>query len=115
MRKGKYIKSVLLILTIISVALLIFAFYSLGNITIRQTKDYAVMTVDNNDVVNCEIMINPPEKYSQLLQIPLSTREKVAKYMRENNYKLKCQKQEFVRNNPTYEELIDNFEFEKMN
>ena len=73
------------------------------------------MSVESDDVINWEIMILPPEKYSQLLQIPLATREEVAEYMKKNNYKLKCQKQKFVRNNPTYEELIDGFEFEKIN
>ena len=111
----KYIKFVLFIVIIVLVVLVVFAFYSLGNITIRQTKDYAVMSVESNDVINWEIMILPPEKYSQLLQIPLVTREEVAEYMKKNNYKLKCQKQKFVRNNPTYEELIDGFEFEKIN
>ena len=111
----KYIKYALFTVITVFVAYLIFVFYSLSNIPFRQTKVFAVMSVASEDVVNWEMMISPPEKYSQLLQIPLETREKVAEYMKKNDYKLKCQKQEFVRNEPTYKELIDGFEFEKIN
>lgn len=90
-------------------------FYQLGNIEVRQTKDYAEMYVDEVDVVDYSSIITPPEKYSQLLQIDLKVREELASYMKTNNYKLKSGKQEFIRNNPTRDELInDGFVFEKM-
>lgn len=87
--------------------------YKLNNITIRQTKDYDVIYVGSEDIVDAKVMISPPEKYSQLLQIDENMRKKVANYMKENNLKLKSGKQEFIRNNPTFDELIKNgFEFE---
>lgn len=95
--------------------LLLTLFYQLGNIEVRQTKDYAEMYVDEVDVVDYSSIITPPEKYSQLLQIDLAVREELANYMKTNNYKLKSGKQEFIRNNPTLDELInDGFAFEKM-
>ena len=90
-------------------------FYQLGSIEVRQTKDYAEMYVDEVDVVDYSSIITPPEKYSQLLQIDLKVREELANYMKTNNYKLKSGRQEFIRNNPTIDELInDGFLFEKM-
>lgn len=102
----------LIIIGIIIVSLAIFL-YKFGNIQVRQTKDYAQMYVDENDILDSEAVISPPEKYSQLLQIDLDMRKKVAEYMKKNNYKLKSGKQEFVRNNPSFKELIeDGFLFE---
>lgn len=89
--------------------------YRLDNLSIRQTKDYAIMYVDEDDVIDSNAMISPPEKYSQLLQIDINTREKVAEYMQENNFKLKSGKQDFIRNNPSVDELINGgFEFEEI-
>lgn len=89
--------------------------YRLDNLSIRQTKDYAIIYVDEDDVIDSNAMISPPEKYSQLLQIDINTREKVAEYMQENNFKLKSGKQDFIRNNPSVDELINGgFEFEEI-
>lgn len=106
--------SIILIATILLATIFIaFVMYKFGKIQIRQTKDYAVMYVDENDFLDSEAMISPPEKYSQLLQIDLSMRKRIAEYMENNNYKLKSGKQEFIRNNPSFEELIeDGFQFE---
>ena len=60
-------------------------------------------------------MVYPPEKYAPLLQIDINMRKRVAEYMRKNNYKLKSGKQEFIRNNPSFKELIEGgFQFEKI-
>lgn len=85
----------------------------MDNIIIRQTKDYAEIYIDEGDTVDYLVIINPPDKYSQLLQIDMETREELAQYMKENNYKIKSGKHEFIRNNPTLNELIsDGFLFE---
>ena len=102
---------------IVSIVFLIVAvlLYQLSNIDIRQTKDYAEMYVEEGDIIDCQVMITPPEKYSQLLQIDYEMRNEVSEYMRKNNFKLKSGKQEFVRNNPTFEELVENgFVFEEI-
>ena len=73
------------------------------------------MVVEENDIVDCNMMMSPLDKYSQLLQISDEMRNKVSEYMRQNNLKLKSGKQEFIRNNPTFEELVnDGFIFEKI-
>ena len=102
---------VLAIIGIIALGL----FCQLSNIEIRQTKDYAEMYVDETDILDYSAIVSPPEKYSQLLQLNMETREKLSEYMKKNNFKLKSGKQEFVRNNPSLDELInDGFIFEKM-
>ncbi len=112
----KSIRVLGIIFLIIIVTVVVIVVYNLSNTQIRQTKDYATMYVENEDLVDGDVMISPPEKYSQLLQIDVEMRKKVAKYMKNNNYKLKPGQQEFVRNNPTFKELIDDgFEFEKIN
>lgn len=81
----------------------------------RRIKDYSVMYVDDEDVVDALAMVEPPEKYSQLLQIDVETRKLIAEHMKMNNYKLKPGKQEFIKNNPTFKELVaDNFKFVKI-
>ena len=61
------------------------------------------------------LVIDVRKKYAPLLQIDINMRKRVAEYMRKNNYKLKGGKQEFIRNNPSFKELIeDGFQFEKI-
>lgn len=102
------------IIVIVFIVLLAAGLYALDRIPVRQTKDYAVMQVDEGDVVDGDAILSPPEKYSQLLQIDVGMREKLAAYMKDNNYKLKCVKQEFVRNDPTLNELTEDLQFEKI-
>lgn len=112
----KHMKILGIILIVVFVVLVIVIVYKLDNLTIRQTKDYAVMYVEVEDVIDGETMLSPPEKYSQLLQIDVNMRKKVSEYMEKNNYKLKSGKQEFIRNNPSFRELIEGgFQFEKIN
>ena len=105
--KKRRILVVAIIVVAVVVACVIGAMlYELNTVQIRQTKDFASMYVDEHDRIDADAMITPPEKYSQLLQIDLEMRTRVAEYMKQNNLKLKCGKQEFVRINPTFEELI---------
>ena len=98
----------------VSIILIGVALYKLDNITIRQTKDFAIMYVDENSVLDGDAIVSPPQKYRQLLEIDLEMRKKLADYMKEHNLKLKSGKQRFVRNNPTFKELTENgFEFIK--
>lgn len=109
----KYIKVIGIVIILIVVIAGTIILCMLNNITVRQTKDYAVMYVDAEDIVDAKVMISPPEKYLQLLQIDFEMRKQVAEYMENNNLKLKPGKQEFVRNNPTFKELVeDGFVFE---
>lgn len=81
----------------------------------RRIRDYLQINIDENDIVDSKAMLNPPEKYSQLLKIDIETRKLVSEYMQMNNYKLKPGKQEFIKNNPTFKELIsDGFKFSKI-
>lgn len=110
MNRIKYV-----ILSVIGVALMgvIFVLHQLGGIEVRQTKDYAEMYVDETDILDGKAIVSPPEKYSQLLQIDVRMRKRVGEYMEKNRYKLKSGKQEFIRNNPSFAELIeDGFQFE---
>ena len=79
----------------------------------RRIKDYESIFVDEEDIIDYNAMLQPPQKYSKLLHIDESTRKMVAEYMRMNNYKLSPGKQEFIKNNPTFKELvISGFKFE---
>lgn len=109
----KQIGLVLLVLIGAYVIYLIVSFYVFLNTPIRSTKDFTTMYVEDGDVIDAEVMLSPPEKYSQLLEIDIDMRKKVAEYMKENNYKLKCGKQEFIRTDPSFKELKDGFQFEK--
>lgn len=81
----------------------------------RRFKLYETIDIDDEDVVDADAMISPPDKYSELLQIDQETRKRIAEYMRMNNYKLKAGRQTFIKNKPTYQELISSgFEFEKI-
>lgn len=113
MSKVKYIMIFVLVILIIVIGIMA---NQLSNITIRQTKDYAVIYVDPKDCVDFRMFLNPTEKYKALRQINSELRVKVAGYMKDNNLKLAAGKQEFVRNNPTFEELIENgFKFQQIN
>lgn len=106
----KTLIKVMLIIFSVLIIMLLLAIYNLSTIKIRDTKDFSHIYVD--DIFNYEMMISPPKKYEALNQIDFPMRKKVAGYMKENNYILKKGKQEFVRNNPTFEELIGGFVFE---
>ena len=110
----KFIKIIGIVFIVVSAI----AIYKALNAPVKQTKDYAKMYVDAEDIVDATQMIYPPKKYSQLLQIDLKTRIRVAHYMEKNNLKLKSGWQEFVRINPTYRRLVhddtDGFDFEKI-
>lgn len=109
MKKIFIIFSVIMGIIVLAACVLL---YQLSSIEIRQTKDYAEIYVD--DTFNYEMMLYPTEKYSALYQVDVEMREKVSDYMREHDYVLKKGRQEFIRNNPTFEELIRNgFLFEK--
>ena len=90
-------------------------FYQLSQIQMRWSKDYATMYVDEEDIINAMAMVSPSEKYSALLLIDIEMRQQIVNYMEKNNYKLKSGKQEFVKEDPSFEELInDDFQFEKI-
>lgn len=109
----KLFKIILMCIVCAAIIFPTFIIYKLSTIEVRDTKDYSQIYV--KDIFDYEMMINPPEEYSALLQIDSSMRGKVAAYMKENDFKLSLGKQEFIRNNPTFEELIeDGFKFEKM-
>lgn len=111
----KYIKITIIMFIFIVFVMILLTIYKLNNVTIRQTKDYATMYIEVEDLIDADAMISPPEKYSQLLQIDLEIRLSIAAYMKENNLKLKNGKQKFIRNNPTLKELVnDGFVFEKI-
>ncbi|MEI3163411.1 MAG: hypothetical protein V8S74_08505 [Lachnospirales bacterium] len=109
------IKYIIFAIIVFMFAIVIAVIYQLSTIEIRQTKDYAEIYVDENDILDGNVMVYPPEKYAPLLQIDINMRKMVAEYMRKNSYKLKRGKQEFIRNNPSFKELIeDGFQFEKI-
>ena len=108
----RILKYICIGITLILILRGIFLFHELCNLEIRQSKDYAKIYVD--DEFGYELMLEPPEKYRALNQINTIMRKKVADYMKENNLKLKKGTQEFIRTNPTFDELInDGFVFIK--
>ena len=95
------------------VILFVFVFMIIATAWDRRIKDYDSFFVDEEDIIDFNAMISPPEKYSKLLIIDLNTRKLVAEHMKMNNYKLKPGKQEFIKNNPTLRELLAScFRFE---
>lgn len=89
--------------------------YKLSSIQVRGTKDYNEIYVKPTEVFDYSMMIEPPEEYSALYQIDLPMRKKVAEYMKEHSFKLRCGEQSFIRLDPTFDELInDCFKFEKI-
>ena len=111
MKKWHIVTLVIIGIAVLYIFILV---YQLCTTEIRQTKDYAEMFIEEGDMIDCSAILNPPEKYSQLLQIDTGIRQKLASYMEKNNYRLKYGKQEFVRNHPTADELINDFVFEKI-
>ncbi|MBR1970919.1 MAG: hypothetical protein IKA17_11265 [Clostridia bacterium] len=103
----KFLKNCMMIVTGIIIVYVLVVFYQLSTTRVRDTKDYSQIYVEENDVFDYKMMLNPPEKYSALNQIDTPMRQKVAKYMKENNYKLQCGKQIFIRIDPTFKELVD--------
>lgn len=109
----KLIVKILLSIVCFALVLCIIVFVDLATTRVRDTKDFSQIYVQ--DFFDYNMMINPPDQYSALLQIELPMRKKVAEYMKQNNLKLKTGEQVFVRINPTYKELIkDGFKFEKI-
>lgn len=82
--------------------------YKFLNTPIRQTKDYNSIYIEEWYEFTADDMISPPERFNALLQIDEELRAQVAKYMLDHNYKLKSGNQEFIRINPTFEELVEN-------
>lgn len=108
----KIVRCILCVFSVIIMIALVFL-YQLSMVEIRTDKDYNDIYVSG--IFDYQMMIAPPEEYSALYQIKLSMRKRVAKYMKDNNYKLKSGKQEFIRIDPTFEELIKEcFKFEKI-
>ena len=90
-------------------------FLSFLNIPVRQTKDYNSIFIDNNSIeANYEIFLFPPQEYSAIEQIEYSIRERIAHYMKINNLVLADGVQTFNRHNANYDELIREFDFEKI-
>lgn len=111
----KGLKKIILIIICLITTYFLLIFYELSTTIVRDTKDFSRIYVQ--DDFDYKMMVYPPEEYSALLQIDISTRKRVASYMKDNNLKLKMGEQEFVRNEPTIDELIDSeygFVFEKM-
>lgn len=112
----KVLKKLLISLIYIIVVFIVFllaVFFKLSTVQLRDISDYETINIQED--FTYEMMISPPRKYSALLQIDLPTRKKVAKYMKKHHYKLKSGKQEFIKNNPTLKELLNQcFIFEKM-
>lgn len=108
------VKSIIITTVCLFIAIIVVAtsvlLYQLSKVKVRMTKDFAEMYIDEDDIVDDELMISPPEKYSQLLQIDLEMRKQVADYMAENHLKLKGGKQTFIRLHPSFDELVDNGE-----
>lgn len=111
----KILKNCMLLVISIIIVYVLVIFYEMSTTIVRDTKDYLEIYVDKNDVFDYKMMLMPPKKYSALNQIDISMRQKVAKYMKENNYKLQSGKQLFIRINPSFRELVDDcFLFESI-
>ncbi len=115
MRKFQWMRKMLYMLLVLISVCVVLDFVSLSTIKVRPTKQFAEMYVDEGDVLDFNTFLCPHEKYNALLQIDSDMREKVAEYMKRNDYKLKSGHQEFIRSNLSFEELIDSgFEFEQI-
>ncbi len=108
----KIIISALCLICLCFTAYTIFTLYRISNIPIHQTKDYNSIYVDNAKVLaDYRIFENVPKEYSALEQISAEEREKLAKYMRENDFVLSDGEQEFDRIHDKFEINVSSFKF----
>lgn len=114
----KFIKFLVIFLIVVLMLFLCYSlilFYQLDKINVRQTKDYNSFVVEKGEFADYRVFVYCNDKYQTLKQIGLEMRTEVANYMFLNNLKLCEGEQEFIRNEPTFNELInDNFKFEKI-
>ena len=107
---------ILLLIFILFFGFIIIMYFKLDSIKIRQTKDYNSIIVDNGELADYRVFVYCNGKYEALKQLGIERRAEVANYMYDNHLKLKEGLHDFIRINPTFEELIDdNFKFEPIN
>ncbi len=108
---SKTAKILLILITIIMVSLLIYFAAVVSWMdsmvkSLRTSKDFIVMYVDEDEIIDYNDMLNPPDEHPQLLYIDEVTRMKLSEYMRINNFVIAEGEHIFVGREPTYEELI---------
>ena len=85
----------------------------IGDIPIRQTKDYNTIIINNKlNLADYKIFLEIPKEYDAIDQIDPNTRLKLSNYMKENSLILKDGVQTFNRHNADFNELILDFKFE---
>lgn len=104
--------------SVIVLAVLVFVGYQVyGFLTapILSDKTETVIYIEEGDVIDGAAMIDPPEKYSVLLEIEEKTRTTLGNYMKENGYRLEYGEQRFF-SFLSFEEMIEpgNFRFAKI-
>lgn len=95
MSKNNVIIIAFSIIIVIILAITSYGIYSFLTAPVLSNKTETVICIDEGDVIDGAAMIDPPEKYSELLKIEESTRIELGNYMTENKYRLKSGTQEF--------------------
>ncbi len=116
MKRSGIADIILIGLFVVIIMWFVFSIISFLNTPVISDKTHASVYIEENDIFDYADMLDPPEKYSELLMIDEDTRAQVAEYMKRKNYRLKSGWQHFMKYDPTYEDLIDKragFEFEK--
>lgn len=113
-------KNDVIIISLSVIVLSVFAFvgyqvYGFLTAPVLSNKTETVIYIDEGDVIDGAAMINPPEKYSALLEIDEKTRTELGNYMKENGYRLESGEQRFF-SFLSFKEMIEleNFRFVKM-
>lgn len=92
MKKSCIIFIVILMSILLIIVVNIYRFLSRP---LMSDKSETNIYIDDGDIIDGEAMMNPPEKYSQLLSIDEKVRKKLGNYMIENNLRLEFGKQSF--------------------
>lgn len=93
--KYRYLKYGIIGFIAIAIIILLFIIYQFLSVPLILASDYSQIYVEETDVIDYNIMRNPSQKYSVLLQLSDDLRYEISEYMKTNNYKLRSGEHNF--------------------
>ena len=91
----RYLKYGIIGFMAIAIIILLFITYQFLSVPLILASDYSQIYVEETDVIDYNIMRNPSQKYSVLLQLSDDLRYEISEYMKTNNYKLRSGEHNF--------------------
>lgn len=113
-RRFKYFLYVFTVCVILFIIFIIMLYNMFSKIQVRQTKDYNSIIIEDDELADYRIFIYCDGKYNVFRQIGIEKRTEIANFMFFNNLRIKSGTYEFIRINPSLDELLNNFEFEEI-